>query len=83
MIRLNVHEAKTHLSKYLARVEAGETIVLCRHNRPIAELRPIESETRKQHREFGIDEGKFEVGPAFFEPLPDDLLRSFHGEAEK
>jgi prevent-host-death family protein len=41
VIRLNVDEAKTHLSRYLKRVEAGETLVLCRRNRPIAEVRPI------------------------------------------
>ena len=34
MTKVNVHEAKTHLSRYLDRVEAGETVILCRHNRP-------------------------------------------------
>jgi prevent-host-death family protein len=76
VIRLNVHEAKTHLSRYLNRVEAGETIVLCRHNRPIA------APASHQRRRFGIDEGKFEIPPEFFEPLPDDLMRYFSGEAE-
>jgi prevent-host-death family protein len=82
VIELNVHEAKTHLSRYLARVEAGETIILCRHNRPIAEVRPIATKTSRQKRRFGIDEGKFELPPEFFEPLPDDLMRYFRGEAE-
>ena len=82
MIRLNVHEAKTHLSRYLNRVEAGETIVLCRHNRPIAEVRPIAAQASPRKRRFGIDEGKFEIPPEFFEPLPDDLKRYFTGEAE-
>ena len=82
MIELNVHEAKTHLSRYLARVEAGETIILCRHNRPIAEVRPIAAKTSSQKRRFGIDEGKFELPPEFFDPLPDDLMRYFSGEAE-
>jgi prevent-host-death family protein len=80
--KLNVHEAKTHLSKYLDRVEAGETLILCRHNRPVAEVRPIQSGTKPQRRKFGIDEGKFRLGPEFFEPLPDDILRSFNGEVE-
>jgi prevent-host-death family protein len=82
VIELNVHEAKTHLSRYLARVEAGETIILCRHNRPIAEVRPIAARTAYRKRRFGIDEGKFEVPPEFFEPLPDDLIGYFSGEAE-
>jgi len=82
VIRLNVHEAKTHLSRYLNRVEAGETIVLCRYNRPIAEVRPIAANTSRQKRRFGIDEGKFEVPPDFFDPLPENLMRYFSGEAE-
>ncbi len=80
MTQVNVHEAKTHLSQYLNRVEAGETIILCRHNKPIAELRPIRPE--KALRQFGLDEGKFEVGPEFFEPLPDDILKYFNGEGD-
>jgi prevent-host-death family protein len=83
VIRLNVHEAKTHLSRYLNRVEAGESIILCRHNRPIAEVRPIATKTSRRKRRFGIDEGKFEIPPEFFEPLPEDLMRYFSGEAEE
>jgi len=60
--RVNVHEAKTRLSHYLDRVEAGETIILCRHNRPVAEVRPIKSKARRK-RVSG-------VSPKFFEPLP-------------
>ena len=41
MIRLNMHEAKTHLSKHLRRVKNGETIILCERNVPIAEISPI------------------------------------------
>lgn len=80
VITLNVHEAKTHLSRYLEKVEAGETIILCRHNKPIAELRPIASKASRKKRKFGIDEGKFEVGPAFFEPLPADMQGHFDGK---
>jgi antitoxin (DNA-binding transcriptional repressor) of toxin-antitoxin stability system len=79
MIRLNIHEAKTHLSKYLAKLEKGETIILCRRNQPIAEIRPI-SPKRKKPRPIGLDVGKFQVPPEFFEPLPDELLAYFNGE---
>jgi prevent-host-death family protein len=80
MVRLNVHEAKTHLSRYLERVERGETILLCRHNRPIAEIRPIASAEPKP-RIFGVDEGKLVVGAEFFEPLDDETLEQFNGNA--
>ncbi len=75
---LNVHDAKTHLSKYLARVEQGETIVLCRRNEPVAELRPIRKK-RTTPRPIGLEKGRFQVGPHFDEPLPDELIDAFSG----
>ena len=79
MVRLNIHEAKTHLSRYLERVERGEVVVLCRHNRPIAEIRPIAGVAAKA-RVFGVDRGKFTVGKQFFKPLPKEVLAGFSGE---
>ena len=81
MLRLNNHETKTHLPRYLARVEAGETIVLCRRNEPIAEIRPIRLATpHGTKRVFGMDEGKFELSDEFFTPLPDSAIAAFNGE---
>ena len=80
MIRLNMHEAKTHLSRYLARLEEdGETILLCRRNVPIAEIRRLPKEGRSV-APLGFWKGKIEVPDAFFEPLPLDLLAAFEGE---
>ena len=79
MIRLNIHEVKTHLSRYLAKLEEGETILLCRRNEPIAEIRPL-SPKRKKPRPIGLDEGKIKLGPEFFEPLPDELLAYLNGD---
>jgi antitoxin (DNA-binding transcriptional repressor) of toxin-antitoxin stability system len=78
MIRLNVHEAKTHLSRYLARLEQGETIVLCKRNVPIAELRPL-PRSGAEPRPIGLGAGRFVVPPEFFEPLPDELVATFGG----
>jgi len=69
MIKVNVHEAKTHLSRYLARVAAGETILLCNRNVPVAELRPVAAR-RTAKRPVGLAKGIFTVPPSFFEPLP-------------
>lgn len=53
-------------------MEAGETIILCRRNELIAEIRPIRPATpHETKRVFGMDEGKFELGDDFFAPLPD------------
>ena len=79
MIWLNIHEAKTHLSKYLSQIEIGETILLCRRNQPIAEIRPL-AQKPKRARPIGSSSGKFKVPKSFFDPLPDELLDSFEGK---
>jgi len=79
MIKLNVHEAKTHLSHYLSCVQEGEKVILCKRNVPIAELRPLRS-TRTELRPVGLAKGRFEVPSEFFDPLPDELLDAFEGE---
>jgi antitoxin (DNA-binding transcriptional repressor) of toxin-antitoxin stability system len=79
MKKLNIHEVKTQLSRYLPLLEKGETILLCRRNVPIAEIRPL-PQARKVKRPIGLAKGEFTVPPEFFEPLPDDLLAAFAGE---
>lgn len=79
MIRLNIHEAKTHLSRYLAHLRRGETIVLCKRNVPIAEIRPLPSRADSP-RPVGLAKGQITVPPSFFEPLPSDLIDAFEGD---
>jgi antitoxin (DNA-binding transcriptional repressor) of toxin-antitoxin stability system len=81
MIRLNIHEAKTHLSKYLKRLAKGETILLCKRNIPIAEIRPIPP-VKKSQRPVGLAKGQFQVPPEFHEPLPAEIVASFYGGSE-
>ena len=80
MIRINVSEAKAHLSRYLESVEQGETVVLCRRNVPVAEIRAL-SKPIREPRPVGIDRG-MTIPSAFFEPLPDELLAAFEGGDE-
>lgn len=75
MIKVNIADVKAHLSRYLAAVEAGDTIVICRRNMPIAEIRPL-ARLPETQRPVGIDRG-MTVPASFFEPLPDDLLDAF------
>jgi len=80
MTRLNIHEAKTHLSKYLQRMEKqGEPIVLCRRNVPIAEIRPLKPQ-RHGKRPIGLAKGKAHLPPSFWQPIPDDILDAFEGK---
>ena len=79
MIRLNIHQAKTHLSKYLAALKEGDTIVLCKRNVPIAEIRPIAT-PHKGKRRIGLYKGQIRIPKSFFEPLPDEVLDEFEGK---
>jgi antitoxin (DNA-binding transcriptional repressor) of toxin-antitoxin stability system len=79
MIKLNIHEAKTHLSQYLSRLRPGETILLCKRNKPIAEIRPLPVST-SEPRPIGLAKGLFTVPEAFFEPLYDENLEAFEGK---
>lgn len=79
MKSVNVHDAKAHLSEYLAQVEAGETLIICRRNKPVAELKPIVP-VRETPRPIGLAEGRVKVLPAFFDPLDDELLDLFEGK---
>jgi antitoxin (DNA-binding transcriptional repressor) of toxin-antitoxin stability system len=82
MVRLNVHEAKTHLSRHLERLVEGEedVIVLCKRNVPIAEIRAL-PKARAAKRPIGLAKGKVRIPKSFFDPLPDDLLAAFSGES--
>ena len=79
MIRLNIHEAKTHLSRYLERLARGETILLCKRNEPIAEIRGLPA-ARRSKRPVGLAKGEFEIPATFDDPLPEDFARRFRGE---
>ena len=79
MIRLNIHEAKTHLSRHLKRLARGETILLCRRNVPVAEIRPLPAPPAGK-RPVGLAKGKVGLAPSFFEPLPEEILEGFEGK---
>lgn len=76
MIKVNIHQAKTHFSKLLTKLKKGETIVICNRNIPIAELRAIKPHSAKS-RPIGLAKGQFEIPDSFFEPLPDEFLNYF------
>ena len=80
-LTVNVQEMKTHFSRYLDAVEKGEVVVVCRHNKPIAELRAIQKVEVKEPRKFGLW-NDFGVSEGFFEPLSEDMLKAFNGEGE-
>ena len=70
---VNVHDAKTHLSRLLQRVERGEEIVIARAGRPVAKLVAV----TKAKRVLGTDRGLVRIAEDFDAPLPDEILADF------
>ena len=75
-----MQEAKTHLSKHVAGLQAGDRIVLCRRNRPVAEIRPL-VDRLGESRPVGLGRGLARLSESFYDPLPDDILDDFEGAA--
>ena len=72
---VGIHEAKTHLSRLLDSVEAGEDIEITNRGRVVARLVPPDRRTPR----FGFDRGRVRISPDFDAPLPDDLQAAFDG----
>ncbi len=75
---INVHQAKTHLSRLLERVAAGEEIVIAKSGRPVAKLVRFPAEPRHP----GRLKGKIRMAPDFDAPLPEAMAAAFRGESE-
>jgi prevent-host-death family protein len=77
MVVVNIHEAKTHLSRLLERVARGEEIVIGKAGKPIAKLVPYKAET--EARSPGAWRGRVRIAPDFDE-LPSEIASAFRGE---
>jgi len=80
MKKVNIADVKTHLSALLEAVSGGERVVICKRNRPVAELVPAGA-ARTGPRPIGGSKGLFSIPPAFFAPLPDEVLDAFDAPA--
>lgn len=77
MTTVSVHEAKTHLSRLIEKVLAGEEVVISRNKEPVVRL--VRAGTVRKKPLLGALEGKvkFDLDDGFFDPLPDDELRAW------
>jgi antitoxin (DNA-binding transcriptional repressor) of toxin-antitoxin stability system len=87
MIKLNIHEVKTHLSRSLSKLHIRETILLSKRNQTIAKIRPLPSRRTKNALP-GLPRRKspypkITVPMEFFDPLPQELAQAFYSEAAK
>lgn len=77
MSSINIHEAKTHLSRIVEEVAGGKEVLIAKAGKPMARLCPLEP-PRAEIR-FGVLKGKIRIGKDFDAPLPDEVLRDFEG----
>ena len=75
---VNIHVAKTQLSKLIEAAERGEEVIIARAGKPVAKLMALENQ--KPAHKAGRMRGLFEVPDSFFEPLPEDTLDAFEGK---
>jgi antitoxin (DNA-binding transcriptional repressor) of toxin-antitoxin stability system len=79
MTVFKIHEAKTNLSRLIARAEAGEEIVIARADKPVVKMVVIEP--KKRRPQFGAMKGIWPSIPDefFFDPLPEEELKAWEG----
>jgi prevent-host-death family protein len=77
-MEVNIHEAKTHLSRLLQRVAEGEEVTIARAGVPVARLVAVEK--KNNVRPLGFARGEIWIADDFDAPLPDHLLAAFYGE---
>ncbi len=80
MTTVSVHEAKTHLSRLIEKVLAGEEVVIARNKEPV--VRMIREAPPKKKPLLGALKGKIKLDDSFFDPLPDDELALWNGEGD-
>lgn len=78
MRQINIHEAKTQLSRLVEDAAGGEDIVIAKAGKPVARLTALESSGAP--RRFGALKGKIQIADDFDAPLPEEILAAFEGE---
>jgi prevent-host-death family protein len=79
MLMVNIADMKAKLSEYLDAVARGEQVIICKRNRPVAELRPIEPARTGRRDLTPMFPGETFITEAFFEPLTEEELREWEG----
>jgi prevent-host-death family protein len=77
MRMVNIHTAKTHLSRLVSEVAAGEEIVIAKAGKPVARLLPFEP--RREPRQPGLMKGQIWIADDFDDPLPEEIMAAFRG----
>lgn len=75
MRQVNIHEAKTHLSRLVEEVASGEEIVIAKAGKPVARLVPLQR--RRAPRRLGALKGRIKIHDNFDDPLPPEIAEAF------
>jgi prevent-host-death family protein len=75
---INIHDAKTHLSRIVEEVAAGKEVIIAKAGKPMAKLVPLDA--KPTAKTLGLLKGKVRIPADFNEPLPDSVLRSFEAD---
>lgn len=76
---ISVQDIQRDPTSFLNRVESGESFVVMRDERTVAEVKPLQGQPQEP-RPYGLCAGEFSVPADFNEPLPDDILKEFEGQ---
>jgi prevent-host-death family protein len=76
-VQVNIHQAKTHLSRLLTQVQQGEEIIISNAGKPVARLVPFKKKKEKSQILPGTAKGKIQISPDFEEPLPGSITSLF------
>lgn len=86
---VNIHTAKTTLSKLIAEAEDGGNVFIARAGEPVVQLVPVKKKTKAKakketfpDRTPGFMKGQIWIGPDFDDPLPEDMMKAFRGEGD-
>jgi prevent-host-death family protein len=80
MSTVNIHDAKTHLSRLVERAASGETVIIAKAGKPMAKLVPLEQPAAKARRRLGFLEGQIKVPDDFDRMMEDEIAEMFNGE---
>jgi prevent-host-death family protein len=80
MRQVNIHEAKTHLSKLVEEAAAGEPFIIAKAGKPMVMVTPLQQEPKKEQRRLGFMRGKFKVPEDFDTMFADEIADMFEGK---
>ena len=81
MSKINIHDAKTNLSRLIEKAAKGDEVIISRAGEPVARLVPIKTAAARRRK--GLLKNKIKIRPGFYKPLPEETIAAFEGKPAK